>query len=457
MRIFYILSIWLKFGECLLGNPVAASVLQEENDQKIVFHTLEEGAKEHFKMVKIPIDQDNNIYMTPTELPIQRQNEVVLKKVFPWDGREKINNPALWPYCAHGRLEIDLPEGSGHGSGVLIAPNIVQTAAHNIYNQDYGGWVTKVTFAPAQMGDEKPFSQANALAVVCFQGWKNTSEMEYDLAFVILDQPIGYQTGWIGMIAGPDEMFYQQSVSVTGYPGDKGGKDLYAMSHTVEEIFPESFTYWHDTYRGQSGGALSRVWENFGLKTFGVHCSGSKKVANYGSRMSYWKLAQGIKVIENCQLKDFLPQTIRFLPPSLPQKKIRKTRSILQDRSNFTYTRNNKKILSKYIDLPDLSKPRKTNFKRKQYRRSQTSRLPEGWKRITRKSDGKINYGRKFPGKWVMVGEDKFKPSGYYIMAIDSYKNKDYYRRGGEVQLFPSARLAIQKANQLYYWDPSQY
>lgn len=444
MRYFYTLIIYCLVNCGISYAPLFATYLQEETSPKLTGKHLNKNAQRYFKKMNFPVEGDeiSKIYTTPTHNPPQLQNEVVLKKIIPnQDGRIKVENTELWPYSPHGRLEIEFPYEKGHASGVLIAPNIVKTAAHAIYDPKYGGWVTNVTFAPGQDGESyKPFGQANALSVLCFESWENNPvhNTEHDIAFVVLDQPIGFRAGFYGILSAPDDIIQNFIATVVGYPGDKGGVEMYKMSHALQEVYPETLTYFHDTFRGQSGSSICGEWQD-SLKTIGVHSSGLEFTANYGSRISKWKLKGIIKVVENFSLKDEIVPGISVNP----------------HQGLLKHSKQQKKL--KNIQPFDLLKDCTNHQKKPQSkpRRKRNNLLPEGWHSKIRHSDGKIMYSRLFPGKWVSVAESKFT-QGYYVMNKDSFGTVDYLRQGnGQIRLFSSALEAINTANKLYYWNPT--
>jgi len=52
------------------------------------------------------------------------------------DGRKKVETPAQWPNSVHGVLAMNFKNQTKWGTGILIGPNIVLTAGHNLYDHD---------------------------------------------------------------------------------------------------------------------------------------------------------------------------------------------------------------------------------------------------------------------------------------------------------------------------------
>src|SRR5687767_8514039 len=40
------------------------------------------------------------------------------------------------------------------GTGTFVAPNVILTAAHNVYNNDLGGWASTIDVVPALNGQQ---------------------------------------------------------------------------------------------------------------------------------------------------------------------------------------------------------------------------------------------------------------------------------------------------------------
>jgi V8-like Glu-specific endopeptidase len=51
------------------------------------------------------------------------------------DTRQKVNDPLQFPYSAIGKLSLNYQHGQYIGTGFLVGPNIVLTAAHNVYSR----------------------------------------------------------------------------------------------------------------------------------------------------------------------------------------------------------------------------------------------------------------------------------------------------------------------------------
>ena len=230
----------------------------------------------------------------------QTLEEKLLMNITPGrDGRTKVENPAHWPYLFHSQLSLYFSSGEYGGSGTLVGPHHLLTAAHNVYNHNRDEWVQSIVVRLALDGNIAPFDECQVTRIYTFKNWTRDRNPCYDLALVLLDRPVGHQTGWVGLLALKDKSLKKAKVNVTGYPGDKGFKEMWTMSHHIKQIATEEMSYEIDTYGGQSGSA---VWLNkwgspylVGVHTLGEGIAGA---GNSGVRLSLHKANYILRWIE---------------------------------------------------------------------------------------------------------------------------------------------------------------
>ena len=124
----------------------------EESIEKIVFETNsltdEETSAGYFPNGKIP----NFDILDPSA--IVGNNDIVV-----------VDNPASSPYCSTVCLQITTSSGgTNYGSGFMIGPNALATAAHNLYSIKDKAYVKSVNVAPARSGSSKPYGSENVSA-----------------------------------------------------------------------------------------------------------------------------------------------------------------------------------------------------------------------------------------------------------------------------------------------------
>lgn len=257
-------------------------------------------------------------------------------------------NAAPYRYC--GNLFITFPHAKGNknspgrasGSGILIGPNHVLTAGHNIFHHEKGGWAREVIFTPAQHKANKPFGETKGVILKTFKNWimGAGTNYDYDMGLIILDEPIGYKAGWAGLISIDDSFFspfFQEEnkepiyLQIVGYPEKKvrvktqGGTfkiseaRMYEHSGGIKKYEEKRLYYEINTKPGQSGSPVivhiekGNGTENLeGYYVVGVHTHGFNETvqANEGTRLTTSKLECILKEISKFML--LAPSTSSF-------------------------------------------------------------------------------------------------------------------------------------------------
>jgi len=244
------------------------------------------------------------------------------------DRRTRITPTHEFPNSIHGHMIMKFGNGKSYvGSGVMVGPNHVLTAGHNICSHTFReGWASQVTFIPAQDEQKAPFGKVEGAVLLALKGWRDQRKPEFDLGMVVLGEPIGYRTGWGGLFCASDELLLLQNIRITGYPGDKGegenrSTQMWTMNHKAKRLTLEGIEYTIDTIEGQSGSA---IWTNLagypGFHVIGIHTHGGE--INRGTRLSHQKIKTVLSWMDSYQMKN-------FLHPALP--------SVEQDAQKTTY------------------------------------------------------------------------------------------------------------------------
>ena len=237
----------------------------------------------------------------PTNMPYEEKLLMRIKKG--QDGRERVKDTTTWPYVIHAQLEMSYANGIFGGSGILVGPHHILTAAHNVYSQDTKKWAQRISVCLGLNGNAAPFGTLKVVKAHTFKKWVHEHNKNFDMALLVLDRSIGSEIGWSGLLSLDDESLLKEEVHVTGYPGDKGFTKMMTMSHKLKSVELEQFYYEIDTYGGQSG---SGIWiDKWGSPyTIGIHTLGEGilNTGNSGVRLSHDKFETIIKWISKSLL-----------------------------------------------------------------------------------------------------------------------------------------------------------
>jgi len=187
-----------------------------------------------------------------------------------WDDRWLVENATdRFPYSALVQVySFYLDAGVYYqGTGVLVGPNDVLTAAHVIYDASLGGYCDFVLVSPGRNEAVKPFGTVYGDDLSIPEEWASYEDYAYDYGIIGLNRPIGYNTGWyeLGWVDDSAALIGEYMESF-GYPSDLGGDILVGTSGTVDAVWDQILLFQDDldVWYGQSG---SPVFETSGEGT----------------------------------------------------------------------------------------------------------------------------------------------------------------------------------------------
>jgi Ca2+-binding RTX toxin-like protein len=182
-----------------------------------------------------------------------------------------------WPYKAVVYVQASFPNGMSYtGSGAVVGPNDVLTAAHLVYSAADGGTATSVQVTPARDGGSQPFGSFSAQTWNYFpvdqdgDGFLFQSDSEVDLAILGFEQRLGDQTGWFGLSPNSVSGIYE----LTGYPAvyaDGSGPRMTTDTGWATDDRSYSVLEYIgiESNPGNSGGPLWQ-WDDGAATIFGV-------------------------------------------------------------------------------------------------------------------------------------------------------------------------------------------
>lgn len=177
------------------------------------------------------------------------------------NNRSRVSNPNTFPYRASVLIIVDYkkPNGTtvrGHGSGSMIGPNKVMTAAHVLYDRTYG-WASTVRVYPAVKNNYTDYNMAYGSTLYTFGGYISASNgslsaQQKDVGIVKLDSNLGNSTGWYGYTTSRTSY-----LRLNGYDGDiDDGRSLVTRAGSNTRVENGIVKYPWKTSGGLSGGGL---------------------------------------------------------------------------------------------------------------------------------------------------------------------------------------------------------
>lgn len=201
-----------------------------------------------------------------------------LERIVGTDDRVRILNTEDYPFRMICKLTMQFPHDPNiyAGSGALIGPNIVLTCAHNVFEAGKGNAHT-ISCASGQADyNQTPFGEYKVKRILFPDEYKTSNLTKNDYAAIILDGSPGDDVGWFGYAAASDTRLRNSKLNLTGYPGDKGGVQLWHHSSHPLEFDEHTMKYTADTFGGNSGGPIYSYYKDdpwpiiYGIHTYGA-------------------------------------------------------------------------------------------------------------------------------------------------------------------------------------------
>ncbi len=350
----FFMSLSLHSMEKILDKSVSFVEADEQNRLKYFFIANVMGLSDSMKPVEAP-EQKVLVYNEKLE---ERPEESLLMRVNPGkDGRQKVEVTTKYPYSCFGQASISFNGSQYGGSGVLVGPHHVLTAAHNLYDLQKKSWTDSFDIYCGLNGAAAPYGKAKGVRAYVPTEYVTYEDKNYDIALVILDRSVGLQVGWLGcLFTANKDAFAERPVHITGYPGDKGFKSMWSMSYPVKKVENEKIFYDIDTYGGQSG---SPIWLHMETQKMnnspvvaGIHTHGEGKYGegNSGIRLTEYKFKKIMGwIAKTKEIAVKIPKRVQgnVVKQRVPRKQV----VVRPNNNNRKRVSANKKVPSKPIVL----------------------------------------------------------------------------------------------------------
>lgn len=130
---------------------------------------------------------------SPQSETSQSEQDARVEGIIQTDDQILVRDTSLNPYRKIVRLESFFEAGPLLGTGVMIGPDLLLTAAHNVYSIQHGTWTQDVTVTPAQNGDSEPYGSYQASRIYILKAYQNEvtgTSNSYDMALIKLVEPV---------------------------------------------------------------------------------------------------------------------------------------------------------------------------------------------------------------------------------------------------------------------------
>lgn len=290
-----------------LAVPASASALSPS--------TYDDAQTENGSAYKYDVATGETTYLPPEETETYSdETEGFSPGYNPNANTDNDNDSLIEPYYYdHGRILVENPQDKGmscntvhiiatykdfkgetqtiEGTGFMIGPNAVATAAHILYQRQTIGnfFVGNATIIPANNigSNPKPFGTANAKYFYCGSGWANNGDFSDDWGIIELDSNIGNKTGWLGL-RWQSAPYENELAYINGYPEKVNGnnnlssatrdRNLYYRHGKVNTSSQTNTLESTDMYTsdGDSGGPCYIYSSETGYTAISIHSRNSK-------------------------------------------------------------------------------------------------------------------------------------------------------------------------------------
>ena len=197
------------------------------------------------------------------------------------EGREE-SDTTVYPFTAIGAISFKSGTSSYSCTGSMIAENVVLTNGHCVWDKENKRFYTGFKFSPAYQSGPGPLGTVGVKRVFVSKSYQN-NRSDIDYGFLVLDTPIGRETGWFGTKIMKRSWYGKERFYVAGYGSNFGILSALINIQAVNKkpcevsrqtLLARALVHNCDTGPGNSGSPLF-TYENGKPYIVGVHFSGS--------------------------------------------------------------------------------------------------------------------------------------------------------------------------------------
>lgn len=278
---------------CLANDLAVAATNYDKSNSDYMVYNFETGETIYHSFADLPSATSNrDCASSPAYFP---EDTEVVDPIEPYavigvDNRSKVTNTTSGPFCNTVLVRSTFPDGHfSVGSGFMLGPSAVATAAHCLYKSGCGGLATSVTVIPAQNGKSQPYGNdtiTSSNSLVVSTKYQSGGGPDHDWGIIELNKPLGNQTGWLGL-RWQTASYDNTPVSNTGYPnpetteGQEENRFMFVGSGYVRSSSTYTLNGDWDATAGNSGGPVYAYYADTGYTAVGILTAGSADGPSY--------------------------------------------------------------------------------------------------------------------------------------------------------------------------------
>ncbi len=135
-------------------------------------------------------------------------------------GLDLVADTTAWPYRATCKIFLHISDGQAkEATGVLIDAKTILTAGHVVNAPGGLSWSTIDRVIPAYNNGATPFTETGAYQLYSWTAWTDGDDYDHDMGVIVLHEPLGALTGWLGYGSNADCGFFTGDTFYSpGYP-----------------------------------------------------------------------------------------------------------------------------------------------------------------------------------------------------------------------------------------------